>query len=626
MMNTLRGKLIAVTAALMLAALLSVTLAIYVMMRAELIQRMDAEIRGVARATAAATGEWIASRSQVTQAGAGAALAADPMPVLMQAKASGQFDLFYVGFPDKKILFTDNQQLPEGYDATQRPWYTAAVASDKPIMTAPYVDASTGQLVVSFAYAAKDGGALKGVVAADITLDRVVQQILSVRFSAKGYAMLIGKDGKILVHPSKEVLQKPATDLAPELTAEAILAAQKNDQASDLKVQGVASFVEMFPVPGTDLTLGVVVDKGSALAPLDKLLGTALGILVLALAVALPLLIAVLTKMLGRLATLRDLMKEISAGGGDLTRTLNVSGNDEIAETSAAFNRFLDTLRSMFLEVRGEAERLSSGVETIDDTVQRLAQHSTSLSDTASANAATIEEITVSVAHIADSAAVANGLVQQTGQMSEHGAKTIAQVSQEFSHSSESVRALGDMIHTVSTRANEISGIVNVIKEIADQTNLLALNAAIEAARAGEQGRGFAVVADEVRKLAERTAKATLEITHMISGMNEDTRRAFSGMEGTIETVGKGASASEEAARQMGEIQQKMMEAVARIDEIAASTSEQQQATTLMAQSAEQITGRMHENDAAIQGVRDTLSGLHEVAGTMRKLISGFRL
>lgn len=331
MMNTLRGKLIAVTAALMLAALLSVTLAIYVMMRAELIQRMDAEIRGVARATAAATGEWIASRSQVTQAGAGAALAADPMPVLMQAKASGQFDLFYVGFPDKKILFTDNQQLPAGYDATQRPWYTAAVASDKPIMTAPYVDASTGQLVVSFAYAAKEGGNLKGVVAADITLDRVVQQILAVRFSAKGYAMLIGKDGKILVHPSKELLQKSATELAPELTAEAILGAYKNEQASDLKVQGVASFVEMFPVPGTDLTLGVVVDKGSALAPLDKLLGTALGILVLALAIALPLLIAVLTRMLGRLATLRDLMKEISAGGGDLTRTLNVSNRRNLS-------------------------------------------------------------------------------------------------------------------------------------------------------------------------------------------------------------------------------------------------------------------------------------------------------
>ena len=625
-MNTLRGKLIAVSASLMLAAMLAVTLGIYFMMRAELIDRMGAEIGGVVRANAASTGEWISSRSLITQAAAPATSSTDPLPILTQATQAGRFDVFYVAYPDKRVVFSNNQSLPAGYDATTRPWYTEAAASKDPIMTSPYVDASNGKLVVTFAYAAHEGADLKGVVAGDITLTRVVEQVLSVKFSASGYALLLDKNGKILVHPQKELMQKASTELSPELTADMVDKIVKHHGSTSLDVQQVPSLVAMFAVPGTDLVLGAVIDKASALAPLNKLLWTAFGILLLALAVVLPVLVTVLTRMLGRLAKLRDLMKDISTGGGDLTLALSVSGNDEIAETSAAFNRFLATLRTMFIEVHGESERLSGGVTNINETVIRLAQHSTSLSDTAASNAATIEEITVSVAHIADSAATANKLVQETGRMSRDGAGVIAQVSDEFSRSSESVKSLATMIQTVSGRANEISGIVNVIKEIADQTNLLALNAAIEAARAGEQGRGFAVVADEVRKLAERTAKATLEIGHMITGMGDDTRRAFTGMESTIETVTKGAQASEEAARQMEAIQKKMQDAVARIDEIAASTSEQQQATTQMAQSAEQITNRMHENDAAIQGVRDTLSGLHSVSDTMRKLISGFRL
>jgi methyl-accepting chemotaxis protein len=265
-------------------------------------------------------------------------------------------------------------------------------------------------------------------------------------------------------------------------------------------------------------------------------------------------------------------------------------------------------------------------VETIDARVQVLADHSAQLSDTAAANAATIEEITVSVTQIADNANEANALVRETGRMSEAGAAAIAEVSREFGRSADSVQQVAAMMQTLNNRAGEISGIVSVIREIADQTNLLALNAAIEAARAGEQGRGFAVVADEVRKLAERTGRATLEIGTMIQGMTGDTASAYASMEGSIQCVSQGARASEEAARQMHEIQTRMREAMQRLEDIASSTSEQQLATTQMAQAAEQITNRMHENDQALQAVRETLGMLGNVSRRLRELIGGFRL
>lgn len=623
-MKTIRARLILATALLLLVSLLAVSLGVYLSLRGALVARLGSEISEVARMTAAATGDWVRTSMNVVRAAAPAAASGDPQAVLQQAKQSGQFDLVYVGYADKRIDFTDPQNLPPGYDATQRPWYLAAAASDKPIMTAPYIDAASQALVVSFAHARREGGQVLGVVAADVTLTRVVEQVLGVKFSVEGYAFLMSGKGEILVHPQQDLVGKPATGLASAFGPEQ--RAQLAGALADVTVAGKASYAGVFAVPETDLQLGVVIDRQSALAPLSRLLWTAIGITLVVLAVALPLMALLFARMLGGLALLRDMMKGISGGGGDLTRQLAVHGEDELAQTSSAFNRFLGVLRSMMLDVRGESAKLADGVETIEARVQVLADHSAQLSDTTAANAATIEEITVSVTQIADSANDANALVRDTGRMSEAGAAAIAEVSREFGRSADSVQQVAAMLQTLNNRAGEISGIVSVIREIADQTNLLALNAAIEAARAGEQGRGFAVVADEVRKLAERTGRATLEIGAKIQGMTSDTASAHASMEGSIQCVSQGARASEEAARQMQEIQARMREAMLRLEDIASSTNEQQLATTQMAQAAEQITTRMQENDQSLQAVRETLGSLGSVSRRLRELIGGFRL
>ncbi|VEB45508.1 Methyl-accepting chemotaxis protein 3 [Chromobacterium violaceum] len=260
------------------------------------------------------------------------------------------------------------------------------------------------------------------------------------------------------------------------------------------------------------------------------------------------------------------------------------------------------------------------------DTVDKVAHDSRQISDVSSSNAATLEEITVSISHIADAAREADGLVNHTGQVSSESAHGMQQISQEMNSTVDAVKGLSAMLSSLDQRSQQISGITNVIKDIADQTNLLALNAAIEAARAGEMGRGFAVVADEVRKLAERTGQATVEISGMVSTIREETSQAVSNMQRTVSSVDGGVELTLGAVQRIEQIQQAMQEVMAKMNEITLSTSEQHKATTMIAQSTEQINGRIVDSDDALQTVRDTLSELSQSATSMRQLFSSFRV
>ncbi|WP_035054281.1 methyl-accepting chemotaxis protein [Andreprevotia chitinilytica] len=626
-MQSLRTKLIVFIVLLMAATTSILTVAAYMRMRSQVIEGLNSEIRGVATGYNAALRNWIFDKQEIVAAGAKAlAVASEPQAALVQVEKSAKFEVAYFGTAEKAMIQSHALDLPAGYDPTSRPWYQQAASAGEPILTPPYVDASSKKLIVSFAAPVMVNGKLKGVLATDIYLDQVIKDVLQIKLTGNGYAFLANKAGLVLAHADASMAMKPTTDLSPDLTTDKLGDYASSGKLQEIRIDNSMKYFYLQSIEGTPFYLGLVIDKSAVLSSLNALVGLCIGALLIVLVIVVPLAGALVSRLLSGLTRVKAAMQEIAQGGGDLTRQIHIDGKDEIAQTAEAFNRFVEQLRKMFVEIRQETGRLTSGVADINGVLNQLSRDSQQLSDLSASNAATIEEITVSISHIAENAHDANDLVGSTAALSGESASTVREVANEVGKSAHEVEELATLLERLNQRSQEISGIIRVIKEIADQTNLLALNAAIEAARAGEQGRGFAVVADEVRKLAERTGQATVEITGMIDGVRTETDAAVANMQKTHDAVQSGVTLSDSAASKIAHIRENMDAVIAKMGEIAHATREQQNATTAMAQSAESITTQMQASDHAMQRATGTVHELKSLADFLEQMFGRFKL
>ena len=289
-------------------------------------------------------------------------------------------------------------------------------------------------------------------------------------------------------------------------------------------------------------------------------------------------------------------LAHISEGDGDLTRRLEVESQDEIGKTSEIFNTFMDKLQSVMRDVKASTEQVLVTARQLAASSQELTRSSTHQSEASAAMAAAIEEITVSIANVADNAGHAREMASEAGGLSGEGANAVRSAVGEMNKISTSVGHSKQMIRDLDEKSNQITSIVKVIKEIADQTNLLALNAAIEAARAGEQGRGFAVVADEVRKLAERTTASTQEIGKMIEAIQQSTQSSVQGMELSSGQVQEGVQMAARSGDSMSRIEASTGKVEAAVNEISSALREQSAASNQLAREVERIAQMSEKN------------------------------
>ncbi|MDR3452370.1 MAG: methyl-accepting chemotaxis protein, partial [Rhodoferax sp.] len=550
-------------------ALLS-TLA-YQRLRSEIItgvhQELDAAIIGNSEALA----RWVAQRRDAIQSTANRlGKATDPYPVLQQGKDAGNFDLLFAGYADKTMHYHLAEKKPaEGYDPTARPWYKLASEQQGTVITAPYVFSSTNKLGVTVATAIMDEGKRVGVAGGDIALDGLTGVVKAIRLRGDGYAFLVTREGKIVSHPAADSTLKSIGEVMPGLEGGIVTNAGTTPALHEVRIGGRDCYAEVVSVAGTDWVLGTVVEKSVLLAPLKQLLLT-LAVAGLAVGAAAILLANfALTRLLSSLVRLRDALLGMAGGQGDLTHQLVVGRHDEIGQTAQAFNRFIGSLRQMFLEVRDHTVSLNAGIERLNRITLQLASDSEQQADASTSTAAAIEEITVSINHIAGNTGSAEAVVVSTGETSRQSARSVNLLADDIKHIAGDVGQLAGTLGELGQRSAAMDRIIGVIKEIADQTNLLALNAAIEAARAGETGRGFAVVADEVRKLAERTAKATVEIGQLIHATHADVESALDNMNKTQGSVQNGVATSRQVAEEISGIEKDVSRVVMTIREIA---------------------------------------------------------
>jgi methyl-accepting chemotaxis protein len=308
---------------------------------------------------------------------------------------------------------------------------------------------------------------------------------------------------------------------------------------------------------------------------------------------------------------------------GDLTAEIGLHEGDGDS-LLAAMKRMQASLRKMVGDLKANAEGVASAAGQLATASAEVAATTANQSEAASAMAATVQQVAVSINHVADSARDAHEVTARTGSMSQDGNRVIKDTVAEMQAISTAVGQAAATLRATGENSQKISGIVQVIKAVAEQTNLLALNAAIEAARAGEQGRGFAVVADEVRKLAERSAHAANEVGGMIIALQDSAKTAVDTMEQAVERVGQGVAMANKASESMIGIAEGAERVVDAVNDISDALKEQSVAGNHIAANVEKIATMSEENRAATRAAADTARHLEQLAAATRQAVAVF--
>lgn len=310
---------------------------------------------------------------------------------------------------------------------------------------------------------------------------------------------------------------------------------------------------------------------------------------------------------------------------GDLTQPLTLNSGDEVGQLATSIESVRRFQSGMVRQLRATADELVSTSRSLADSSDVVRTRSAQQTDSAGSVAASIEEMTVSISQIAGHASDAFGLTQEVGHYSQLGRSSVAVASDSMETIGQASVELSKTIHDLGESSNAISTIVQVIHDIANQTNLLALNAAIEAARAGEQGRGFAVVADEVRKLAEKTSQSTNQISELIATIQSEADSAVSQVASWGEMISNGRSQSTQADSVMIDIQGRASSASDAVNEISNSIREQSEASNLIAQQVEMIARMTEESGEAVQAVDQIVRSIEQFSSSIQSQVNQFK-
>lgn len=482
-----------------------------------------------------------------------------------------------------------------------------------------------GPLTLFVNYPVKQGDKVIGAAGLGIDVNVLSEFIQQYKIETNGYVFLVDDNDHIVIHPDRSLTSKAISEIPGLSGISQELLAPKEINRVRYTINGSFYIAASSPVPNLNYRLVAIVPEAELYESLNNatmktVLFTSVIILIFAF------IVMILAKTISSpIKATAKLLKEISEGDGDLTHKLRVSSQDEVGVLCDSFNRFEEKLRHIIQAVSTQSQSL----QLLSDQVKNNAQKNASAVETQQSNiesvASAITEMTSTVQEIAGNANQAAGSASETKDKSEQGQKAVKNSISKITLLSEERLNTSEVIIDLGKQTEQIGSILEVIRGISEQTNLLALNAAIEAARAGEQGRGFAVVADEVRGLAQRTAESTDEIERMIEALQKGSQSAVNAMKHGEGMIQSGV----ESINETGDILTDIFNSVESINDInfqvAAATEQQSQVVEEISRHITQVEEVSTGTLEATNEVKELSRQLAQLSTDISALMSQFK-
>jgi methyl-accepting chemotaxis protein len=526
----------------------------------------------------------------------------------------------YLGKVDGGFSVRPDAKMPDGYDPRTRPWYKDGMTAAGATLTEPYIDMTTNKMVIGILSKVSSS---VGVVGGDLALDGLVQIINSLNFGGMGYAFLVNDQGKVLVHPDKDLVMKSLSDLFPQHTPK--LTGELTEVQSDGQAR-LLTFTPITGLPSANWYIGLSVDKDKAFSMLSTFRTSAVIATVVAVVIIIGLLGLLINVLMQPLHTMTRAMEDIAEGEGDLTKRLRIHNHDEFGILGTAFNRFVERIHSSISEVSSATEQVNEVALRVISASNSSMTNSDEQSNRTNSVAAAINELGAAAQEIAGNAAQASQHASSARLLAEEGQQVVERNIAAMNRLSDLIVSSSGHIETLNNKTVNIGQILEVITSISQQTNLLALNAAIEAARAGEAGRGFAVVADEVRNLAHRTQESAQQVQTMIEELQVGARASVE----TMDQSQRHSQDSVQIANQAGERLDSVTVRISEIDgmnqSVATATEEQTAVVEAINMDINEINMLNQEGVENLQATLRACSDLEQQAGRLKQLVGSFRI